>query len=137
MTSIRITDPNKLAPGDVATFHVTGQMRDTSQFTGQVRKSTLDGLWYVGPVWVYDTSRPAWNPEVFFDYAYREVPLPIWEWSVIANIQTADNKFYDRAILTPNPNSGSESVWTVFDSEGLRNTYKPADILDFTLPELL
>ena len=137
MTSIRITDLNKLAPGDVATFHVTGQMKDTSQFTGQIRKSTLDGRWYVGPVWVYDTSRPAWNPEVFFDYAYREVPLPTEEWSIIANLQTADNKFYDRAILTPDPKSGSESVWAAFDSEGLRYTYKPADILDFTLPELL
>lgn len=137
MTSIRITDLNKLAPGDVATFHVTGQMKDTSQFTGPVWKSHHDGLWRVGPVWVYDPSHPAWNSEVFFVYAYREVPLPTEEWSVIANVQTADNKFYDRAILTPNPNSSGELVWTVFDSEGLRNTYESADIIDFTLPELL
>ena len=137
MTSIKITDLNKLAPGDVATFHVTGQMRDSSQFTGPIWKSSLDGLWRVGPVWVYDPSHPAWNPEVFFVYAYREVPLPTDEWSVIANVQTTDNEFYDRAILFTDPNRGSELVWTAFDSEGLRNTYESADIIDFTLPELL
>ena len=137
MTSIRITDLNKLAPGDVATFHVTGQMRDTSQFTGQIRKSTLNGLWYVGPVWVYDTSRPAWNPEVFFDYAYREVPLPTEEWSVIANVQTAEGTF-PRGILVPDPQyTGNAMHWSLFDTRGYYSTCRDADIIDFTLPELL
>ena len=137
MTSIRITDLNKLAPGDVATFHVTGQMKDASQFTGPVWKSHHDGLWRVGPVWVYDPSHPAWNSEVFFVYAYREVPLPTEEWSVIANVQTAEGTF-TRGMLVPDPQyTGNAMCWCLFDTRGYYSTCGDEDILDFTLPELL